>query len=72
MPLFPIPPAAIGTSQRVLLVALLMPALLLIVLATVPALMMLPFLRDGIRRTSSLMRAHTEITATLLKDSRTR
>ncbi|MFJ9459704.1 dTMP kinase [Kitasatospora sp. NPDC101447] len=71
MALLPLGPRAFSSLQRVLLVALLAPVLLITVLATVPALVVLPFLRDGNRRTASLLRSHTDAAAALLAGSRT-
>ncbi|MFJ8431568.1 dTMP kinase [Kitasatospora sp. NPDC094019] len=63
-------PRTLGPLQRVLLVALLAPVLVLVVVATVPALLVLPFLRDGDRRVVSLLRAHTAALSALLTGSR--
>jgi hypothetical protein len=66
----PVDPRALANLQRVLLVALLAPAHLVTVLATVPALVVLPFLPDGSRRTAALLRSHAALAATLLRGSR--
>ncbi|CAN3978598.1 dTMP kinase [Kitasatospora purpeofusca] len=63
-------PRVLGPLQRVLLVALLTPVLAVVVLATVPALLVLPFLRDGDRRVVSLLRTHTATLSVLLTGSR--
>ncbi|MFD0568476.1 hypothetical protein ACFQ0T_03285 [Kitasatospora gansuensis] len=60
----------LGNLQRVLLVALLAPVLAVMVLATVPALAVLPFLPDGDRRTVSLLKTHATTAAVLLRGSR--
>lgn len=69
MPLLPVPASAVAQLERVLLVALLLPPLLIVVLATVPALVVLPFLSDGGRRTVELLRTHTAAAASLLRGS---
>jgi hypothetical protein len=66
----PIPTAALSGLQRVLLVAALAPALLIVVVASIPAILVLPFLDDGVQRAKSLLGAHTKLVATLLRDSR--
>ncbi|MFE2509828.1 dTMP kinase [Streptomyces naganishii] len=65
-----LPTAALRGAQRVLLVALLAPALLIAVIATTPALLVVPFLRNGTRRTKDLLGAFAAMAATLLRDSR--
>ncbi|MCZ7430185.1 hypothetical protein [Streptomyces sp. WMMC1477] len=59
-------PLLIGPLQRVLLVALLAPALLMALSATVPALAVLT---DGTDRADSLLRAHTTYLRALLTTS---
>ncbi|CAL9590038.1 hypothetical protein [Streptomyces sp. enrichment culture] len=59
-------PLLTGPLRRVLLVALLAPALLVALTATVPALAVLPFLPDGTDRTVRLLRAHNAYLRTLL------
>jgi hypothetical protein len=56
--------------ERAVLVALLLPPMLLVVLATLPALAVLPFLPEGERRTASLLRLHTAAARTLLAGTR--
>lgn len=72
MPVFPFPVRDLGRLERVLLVALLVPVLLLTVAATVPALVVLPFLPGGCARAVQLLRTHTAAIAALLRGSRTR
>lgn len=60
----------LGALQRVLLVALLTPAVLVALVATVPALMVLPFCRQGGNRAAALMKAQTVYMRTLLTASR--
>ncbi|MDQ0779062.1 hypothetical protein QF026_007528 [Streptomyces aurantiacus] len=62
-------PLLIGPLRRVLLVALLAPALLMALTATVPALAVLPFLTDGTDRAVRLLRAHNAYLRTLLTTS---
>ncbi|MFE2281821.1 hypothetical protein ACFXAE_32210 [Streptomyces sp. NPDC059454] len=62
-------PLLIGPLRRVLLVALLAPALLVALIATVPALAVLPFLTDGTDRAVRLLRAHNAYLRTLLTTS---
>ncbi|MER6563449.1 dTMP kinase [Streptomyces sp. NPDC001027] len=65
-------PAArtVGALQRVLLVALLSPAVLVALAAAVPALVFLPFLPGGTDRAIKLLSAHTWYLSTLLTNSR--
>lgn len=71
MTLLPLPsPRTAGALQRVLLVALLTPAVLLSLLPMVPALLTLPFLPGGTERTVTLLHAHTACVRTLLTGSR--
>lgn len=60
---------ALGALQRVLLVALLAPALLVAIVAAVPAMLILPFLPRGTERTVRLLKAHTAYLRTLLTAS---
>ncbi|MEU4142948.1 dTMP kinase [Streptomyces parvulus] len=62
-------PLLIAPLRRVLLVALLTPALLLALTATVPALAVLPFLTDGTERAVRLLWAHNAYLRTLLATS---
>lgn len=62
-------PLPIGPLQRVLVVALLTPALLVALTAAVPALAILPFLTDGTDRAVRLLRAHNAYLRTLLTTS---
>ncbi|MFG2825298.1 dTMP kinase [Kitasatospora sp. NPDC048365] len=66
------PSRAIAPLQRVLVLALLAPALLLATLAAFPALVIIPFLSDGTNRTVSLLRAHAAYASALLTGSRSR
>lgn len=63
-------PRTIGALQRVLLVALLTPAVLVALVAAVPALLLLPFLPGGTDRATKLLTAHTRYLSTLLTNSR--
>ncbi|MFJ9448246.1 dTMP kinase [Kitasatospora sp. NPDC101235] len=63
-------PRVLGALQRVLLVALLAPVLIIASLAAVPALMVLPFLPDGTPRAVQLLTAHAATARTLLAWSR--
>ncbi|MEU6416631.1 dTMP kinase [Streptomyces spiralis] len=63
-------PRTMGALQRVLLVALLTPAVLVALTAAVPALILLPFLPGGADRTIRLLAAHTRYLNTLLTKSR--
>ncbi|MEU5403885.1 dTMP kinase [Streptomyces californicus] len=65
------PPSTLGAIQRVLLVALLTPAVLLALAAAVPALIVLPFLPGGTDRAIALLTAHTAYLKALLTGSRT-
>ncbi|MGA5123290.1 hypothetical protein ACPCAG_08230 [Streptomyces pseudogriseolus] len=55
--------------RRVLLVALLVPAVLLTLAATVPALAVLPFFSDGTDRAVRLLQAHNAYLRTVLSAS---
>lgn len=63
-------PRTVGALQRVLLVALLTPAVLVALIAAVPALIVLPFLPGGTERAIKLLCAHTRYLGTLLTNSR--
>ncbi|MGW4646714.1 dTMP kinase [Kitasatospora sp. NPDC004289] len=56
--------------QRVLLVALFVPALSVVAVAAVPALVFLPFVPGGTDRVVRLLRAHTAHARALLSGSR--
>ncbi|MFE0459295.1 dTMP kinase [Kitasatospora sp. NPDC058965] len=60
---------SLGPLQRVLLVALTVPALAAVTVATVPALVVLPFLPGGTDRAVRLIRAHVAYARTLLTHS---
>ncbi|MFI0860809.1 dTMP kinase [Streptomyces smyrnaeus] len=68
--LWPILARPLGALQRVLLVALLTPAVLIALAAAVPALALLPFLPGGTDRAIKLLTAHTTYLRTLLTTSR--
>lgn len=59
-----------GALQRVLIVALLTPAVLVALTAVIPALVLLPFLPGGTDRSIKLLTAHTWYLGTLLTSSR--
>ncbi|WP_406326599.1 dTMP kinase [Streptomyces sp. NBC_00203] len=63
-------PRTVGALQRVLLVALLTPAVLVALAAAVPSLILLPFLPGGTDRATKLLTAHTRYLSTLLTNSR--
>ncbi|MFF4506765.1 dTMP kinase [Streptomyces sp. NPDC001401] len=63
-------PRTVGALQRVLLVALLTPAVLVALTAAVPALVLLPFLPGGTDRATKLLAAHTLYLTSLLTNSR--
>ncbi|SFH05237.1 dTMP kinase [Streptomyces mirabilis] len=63
-------PRTVGALQRVLLVALLTPAVLVALTAAVPALVLLPFFPGGTDRVIKLLTAHTRYLSTLLTNSR--
>lgn len=67
-----LPPWPPGSSalKRVLLVALLTPVLIVALAASLPALLVLPFLPGGTDRAIRLMRAHRSYLLALLKESR--
>jgi hypothetical protein len=69
--LAPFPLNLTGVAQRVVLVALCAPAMLLLVAATVPALIVLPFRKDGIDRAAKILAAHTTYARVVLASSRT-
>ncbi|MFE5088491.1 hypothetical protein [Streptomyces mirabilis] len=56
--------------RRVLLVALLAPAVLVALIAAVPALALLPFFPGGTDRAIKLLAAHARYLSTLLTNSR--
>ncbi|HWU10535.1 MAG TPA: dTMP kinase [Streptomyces sp.] len=59
-----------GALQRVLLVALLTPGMLVAMVAAFPALLVLPFLKGGTERCIKLLAAQTKYLRTLLTGSR--
>jgi hypothetical protein len=61
---------ALGAIQRVLMVALLTPAVLIALAANLPALIVLPFLPGGTDRATKLLAAHTRYLTILLTNSR--
>ncbi|MFF5480932.1 dTMP kinase [Streptomyces sp. NPDC012935] len=63
-------PRTVGALQRVLIVALLTPAVLVALAAVLPALALLPFLPGGTDRAIKLLTAHTRYLSTLLTNSR--
>jgi len=69
LPVFP-SPRVLGALQRVLLVALLAPGMLVAVIAAVPALLVLPFVTGGTERCIKLLSAYTKYARTLLTGSR--
>lgn len=66
VPMIPQP----GAIQRVLLVALLAPVVLVAAAAAVPAMVVLPFLPNGTERAVKLISAWTSYARTLLLSSR--
>jgi len=66
-----VPPSHFPGLQRVALVALLAPVLLLMAAATVPATVVLAFVRDGPQRIGALLAAFTSFGRMLLAESRT-
>ncbi|PJN24396.1 dTMP kinase [Kitasatospora sp. CB02891] len=68
-PFLPVP-LPFKALQRILLVALLIPLLLITVAAAVPALVLMPFLPGGVDRTVRLLHAHTSQIRTVLTGSR--
>jgi hypothetical protein len=71
MALLPLPsPQTLGALQRILVIALLAPAVVLALLAALPALSVLPFLPNGTERYIRLLGAHTSYLRTLLVNSR--
>ncbi|KOG29371.1 hypothetical protein [Streptomyces resistomycificus] len=70
MPLFPVPVHSLGAVQRVLLVALLVPVVLIAVAAAVPAMIFLPFFSGGTERVTQLLGSFTTYARTLLTTSR--
>ncbi|MFE7445641.1 dTMP kinase [Streptomyces chartreusis] len=63
-------PRTVGALQRVLIVALLTPAVLVALTAAVPALVLLPFLPGGTDRAIKLFTVYTRYLGTLLTSSR--
>ncbi|MFD5634790.1 dTMP kinase [Streptomyces sp. NPDC127077] len=63
-------PRTLSAFQRVLLVTLLTPAVVIALAAAVPALILLPFLPGGTDRTIKLLKAHNTYLSTLLTKSR--
>ncbi|MGW3289406.1 dTMP kinase [Streptomyces sp. NPDC001002] len=70
LPLWLPSPHTVSALQRVLLVGLLTPAVLVALAAAVPALVLLPFLPGGTDRATKLLAAHTRYLSTLLTSSR--
>ncbi|RVU14595.1 dTMP kinase [Streptomyces antnestii] len=70
MPTIPLPIRSLGAMQRVLLVALLVPVVLIAVVAAVPALVVLPFFSNGTERVIKILAALTAYARTLLITSR--
>ncbi|MGW2376574.1 dTMP kinase [Kitasatospora sp. NPDC001683] len=58
-----------GALQRVMVVALLAPVLLIAAIASVPVFAILPFLSHGTERTVRILTAHTAYARTLLTAS---
>ncbi|MFC6064360.1 hypothetical protein [Streptomyces ochraceiscleroticus] len=67
--MFLVPPPALAPLQRVLIVALIAPTLLLITVAALPALAVMPFFPGGTERSIALLRAHMAYVRTLLTGS---
>jgi hypothetical protein len=63
------PTRSLGAFQRVLLVALLTPVILIAVTAAIPALILLPFLPRGTERAVLLLTAFTTYAGVLLSKS---
>jgi hypothetical protein len=63
-------PRTLGALQRVLLVTLLTPAVLIALTAAVPALIVLPFLPEGTDRAIALLTAHRRYLSALLTNSK--
>jgi hypothetical protein len=70
LPVLPVPVRALSAFQRVLLVAILSPLLLIALIAATPALALLPFFPGGTDRALRLLAAHTTYLCTLLTNSR--
>jgi hypothetical protein len=68
----PVPAHALPAGQRVLLVALLAPVVLIAAAAAIPAFVLLPFLPGGTDRVVKLITAHTAYVRALLNSSRSR
>ncbi|MGW2725381.1 dTMP kinase [Streptomyces sp. NPDC001492] len=66
-----LPPArSLGALQRVLLVALLTPVVLIVAIASVPAFVVLPFFPGGTDRVTLLLTTLTGYVTALLTNSR--
>lgn len=65
----PVPARALVALQRVLLVALLAPVVLIAAAAAIPAFALLPLLPNGTDRAVTLMGAYTAYARTLLSSS---
>lgn len=65
----PVPARALVALQRVLLVALLAPVVLIAAAAAIPAFTLLPLLPNGTDRAVKLMAAYTAYARTLLSSS---
>ncbi|MFJ2818486.1 dTMP kinase [Streptomyces sp. NPDC087294] len=63
-------PRALCALQRVLLVTLLTPAVLIALTTAIPALVVLPFFPSGTDRAIKILTAHTRYLSTLLTNSR--
>jgi hypothetical protein len=66
----PLPARPLLALQRVLLVALLAPVVLIAATAAIPAFALLPFLPGGTDRAVKLITAHAAYARTLLSSSR--
>lgn len=65
-----LPTRVVGDLQRVLIVAMLTPVVLIAVIATIPALVLLPFFPQGTDRAVKLFTAYTTYVRVLLNKSR--
>ena len=65
-----LPIRALGATQRVLIIALLVPALLLVTVSALPALMIMPFLPNGTDHVIKLLHTHITYAHVLLVGSR--
>lgn len=68
--MLPLPIRPLGALQRVLLVALLMPVVLIAATASIPALVVLPFFPGGTDRAVLLLTTFTSYATALLTNSR--